>query len=73
MYRIVALRLLVDRGDELGVARTVTINRLHRLLVELVPGGAKKALTARQARALLTDIAGSGFESLAAHPEQHQP
>jgi transposase len=38
-------------------ARTVTINRLHRLLVELVPGGAKKALTARQARALLTDLA----------------
>ena len=46
-------RLLADRRDELGAARTLTINRLHRLLVELVPGGAKKALTARQARALL--------------------
>ena len=54
--RTVALRLLADRRDELGAARTVTINRLHRLLVELVPGGAKKALTARQARALLTDV-----------------
>jgi transposase len=53
--RTVALRLLADRRDELGAARTVTINRLHRLLVELVPGGAKKALTARQARALLAD------------------
>ena len=54
--RTVALRLLADRRDELGAARTLTINRLHRLLVELVPGGAKKALTARQARALLTDV-----------------
>jgi transposase len=54
--RTVALRLLVDRRDELGAARTLTINRLHRLLVELVPGGAKKALTARQARALLADV-----------------
>ena len=54
--RTVALRLLADRRDELGAARTLTINRLHRLLVELVPGGAKKALTARQTRALLTDV-----------------
>jgi len=54
--RTVALRLLADRRDELGAARTLTINRLHRLLVELVPGGAKKALTTRQARALLTDV-----------------
>jgi transposase len=54
--RTVALRLLADRRDELGAARTVTINRLHRLLVELVPGGAKKALTARQARALLVAV-----------------
>jgi len=54
--RTVALRLLADRRDELGAARTLTVNRLHRLLVELVPGGAKKALTARQARALLTDV-----------------
>jgi transposase len=57
--RTVALRLLADRRDELGAARTLTINRLHRLhrlLVELVPGGARKALTARQTRALLTDV-----------------
>ena len=54
--RTVALRLLADRRDELGAARMVTINRLHRLLVELVPGGAKKALTARQARALLAAV-----------------
>jgi Transposase len=54
--RTVALRLLVDRRDELGAARTLTINRLRRLLVELVPGGAKKALTARQARKMLAAV-----------------
>lgn len=53
---LVALRLLVDRRDELGIARTTTVNRLHRLLLELLPGGAKKFLSARQARALLATI-----------------
>ena len=52
----VALRLLVDRRDELGAARTLTVNRLHRLLADLVPGGAKKDLTAPQARDLLARI-----------------
>ena len=46
----VALRLLADRRDELGATRTQTINRLHRLLLELLPGGAKKFLSAAQAR-----------------------
>lgn len=45
--------MLVDRRDELGRARTQTINRLHRLLLELFPGGAKQFLSARQARALI--------------------
>jgi len=36
---LVALRLLVDRRDELGRTRTQTVNRLHRLLLQLVPGG----------------------------------
>jgi transposase len=36
---LVALGMLADRRDELGRARTETINRLHRLLLELVPGG----------------------------------
>ncbi|MDP9433956.1 MAG: IS110 family transposase [Actinomycetota bacterium] len=52
----VALRLLVDRRDELGAARTLTVNRLHRLLVELVAGGAKKFLSATQAKALLATV-----------------
>ena len=30
--------MLADRRDELGRARTQTINRLHRLLLELTPG-----------------------------------
>jgi transposase len=52
----VALRLLVDRRDELGVARSQTINRIHRLLLELLPGGAKKFLSADQAKALLASV-----------------
>jgi len=53
---LVALRLLVDRRDELSRARTQTINRLHRLLLELVPGGAKRFLRAAQAKAILDAI-----------------
>jgi transposase len=49
----VALRLLVDRRDELGRARTETVSRIHHLLLELVPGGAKKFLTRGQASYLL--------------------
>jgi transposase len=52
----VALRLLVDRRDALGRARIETIGRLHTLLLELVPGGAKKYLSAQQARALLNTV-----------------
>jgi transposase len=48
--------MLVDRRDELGRARTQTINRLHRLLLELLPGGAKKFLSAAQARALISTV-----------------
>jgi transposase len=56
---LVVMGLLVDRRDELGRARTQTLNRLHRLhrlLLELVPGGAKQYLSylwAPQARALI--------------------
>jgi transposase len=52
----VALRLLVDRRDQLGRARTEVVSRLHHLLLELVPGGAKKFLSAQQARALLNTV-----------------
>ncbi|WP_375504744.1 transposase [uncultured Jatrophihabitans sp.] len=52
----VALRLSIDRRDELGVTRTQTVNRIHRLLLELLPGGAKKDLSAAQAKALLASV-----------------
>ncbi|MFR9780636.1 IS110 family transposase [Micromonospora sp. MS34] len=52
----VALRLLVDRRDGPGHARTDLLNRIHKLLLELLPGGAKKFLSAAQARALLNTI-----------------
>ena len=53
---LVVLGMLADRRDELGRARTQTVNRLHRLLLELFPGGAKQFLSAHQARALIATI-----------------
>jgi len=53
---MVALRLLVDRRDTLGRTRTDLVNRLHVFLLDLIPGGAKKDLSARQARALLCTV-----------------
>jgi transposase len=53
---LVVMGMLVDRRDELGRARTQTVSRLHRLLLELFPGGAKKFLSAAQARALDSTI-----------------
>ena len=41
---LVVMGMLADRRDELGRARTQTVNRLHRLLLELFPGGAKQLL-----------------------------
>jgi transposase len=57
----VALRLLAGRRDGLGHARTDTVSRLHRLLLELLPGGAKKFLSAQQARALLAAVRPCGI------------
>ena len=51
-----ALRMLCDRRDELTRLRVQTINRLQRLLAELVPGQAKKDLTALQAKAILASV-----------------
>ncbi|WP_433579118.1 IS110 family transposase [Nocardia brasiliensis] len=53
---LVALGMLADRRDELGRARTETLCRLHRLLLELIPGGAKQFLSARQARELAVTV-----------------
>ncbi|MFD6163538.1 IS110 family transposase [Nocardia sp. NPDC060256] len=53
---LIALGMLSDRRDELGRARTETLCRIHRLLLELIPGGAKKFLSSMQARALIDTI-----------------
>ena len=50
------LRLLAKRNQELGSARTRTACRLHALLVELVPGGISKQITANRAAALLASV-----------------
>jgi len=43
-------------GTKVGRARTEVVSRLHHLLLELVAGGAKKFLSAQQARALLNTV-----------------
>lgn len=64
------LRVLVDRRRSLGEERTRKVNQLHALLLELVPAGAKKYLSGRQARLLLdtlnpTDPAGQALKRVA--------
>jgi transposase len=54
------LHLLTKRRQDLVAARTQTINRLHRLLVDLVPGGARRNLTAKRAAALLAAVTPAG-------------
>jgi transposase len=44
---LAVLRLLADRRDELSRTRAQTLNRLHRLLTELVGGGAQRHLSPR--------------------------
>jgi transposase len=66
-----ALRMLTDRRDELVRLRVQTVNRLQRLLAELVPGQHKPDLTALQAKAMLArvrprDIAGKTRRRIAA-------
>jgi transposase len=53
---LMALRLLADRREELANARTQAVSRLHRLLLDLIPGGAPRFLSAAQARALLATV-----------------
>jgi transposase len=53
---LLVMGMLADRRDELGRARTQTVNRLHRILLDLFPGGAKQFLSAPQARALVATI-----------------
>jgi transposase len=52
----VVLKLLSDRRQELVQQRVATLNRLHRLLQELLPGGASRRLSATKARELLSTV-----------------
>jgi|tagenome__1003787_1003787.scaffolds.fasta_scaffold20799037_1 transposase len=54
--QLAVLRILVDRRRSLGEDHTRMISQLHQLLLELIPGGAKKDLSARQAKALLAKV-----------------
>jgi transposase len=49
-----------DAASVSVAARTQTINRLHRLLMDLVPGGARRNLTAKRAAVLLAGITPAG-------------
>jgi transposase len=66
-----ALRMLCDRREELTRLRVQTVNRLQRLLAELVPGQSKEDLTALLAKAIGAsvrprDIAGKTRRRIAA-------
>jgi transposase len=54
--QLAVLRVLADRRRSLGEDHTRMISQLHQLLLELVPGGAKKDLSAAQAKALLARV-----------------
>jgi transposase len=68
---LVVLRLLADRRDELSRSRAQGLNRLHRLMTELVPGGipTKKSVPQYQtmlARLRPRDLVGRTVRRLAA-------
>src|SRR5580765_669396 len=69
--QLAVLRILVDRRRSLGEEHTRKMSQVHHLLLELIPGGAKKDLSAAQAKALLAtvrprDIAGKTRRRVAA-------
>jgi len=54
--QLLLLRILVDRRRSLGEDHTRMISQLHQLLLELIPGGAKRSLSAAQAMAVLATV-----------------
>jgi transposase len=69
--QLAVLRILADRRRVLGEDHTRMVAQLHHLLLELIPGGAKKDLSAAQAKALLAtvrprDVAGKARRRVAA-------
>ena len=53
---IAALRLITSARTEVVKARVQALNRIHRDLAELVAGGAKRDLSARQAQQILARL-----------------
>jgi transposase len=53
---LVVLRLLADRRDELSRSRAQGLNRLHRLMTELVPGGVPTKKSVPQYQAMLAGV-----------------
>ena len=54
--QLAVLRVIVDRRRSLGDGHARMIAQLHHLLLQLIPGGAKKDLSAAQAKALLASV-----------------
>jgi transposase len=54
--QLAVLRVLVDRRRALGEDHTRMVAQLHHLLLQLIPGGAKKDLSAAQAKVLLATV-----------------
>jgi transposase len=54
--QLAVLRVLADRRRSLGEEHTRKVSQLHHLLLELIPGGAKKDLSAAQAKTLLAKV-----------------
>jgi hypothetical protein len=68
---LMVLRMLCDRRDELSRARAQALNRLHRLFLGLLPGGAPVKKSVSQYQALLAtvrprDLAGKACRRMAA-------
>lgn len=54
--QLAVLRVLVDRRRSLGEDHTRMTSQVHQLLLELIPGGAKRDLSAAQAKKLLAAV-----------------
>jgi transposase len=53
---VAVMRLLAERRQQLVEQRIMTVNRLHQLLQDLVPGGAARRLTSKKAREILASV-----------------
>jgi transposase len=58
------MHLLTKRREDLVAIRTQTLNRLHRLLADLIPAGAPRNLTAAGAAALLRQARPCGVPAI---------